>query len=189
MLEQVLLSALAHIVDPPNPHSQGTTPLQTSRQHRIFILSPKPFSHNGSTRELRPEATACADHCPRGGPAKRHRLLRHESDRPTSVPGLLRPTRYVAIRTLHAAPRFLSLTDTCAQVSGQPGQAVSLYTAANTELTSGEITATSNNPEKRPPKSLGRHSTPLLLLLRTQRLNHNIPAPTQLLDNCSVGME
>ena len=186
MLEQVFFPALAHIVDSLHPHSRSTTPLQTSRQYRIFIISHEPISHNGSTRELRPEASACACHCPSKCLAKRHRLLRYEPDRSTSVPGLLRPTRYVAIRALHVAPPFLSLTDSIIQVSGQPGQAVSSLTAANTEPTSGETTATSNSPEKKPPKSLGRHLVPLPLLLRTQRSERNTPAPTPLLDNCSI---
>jgi len=79
MLERVFFPAFAHAVDPPDPHSRVTTPHQIPRQHRIFILSPKPISHNGGTRELRSEASA---------------LLRHEPDRPTSVPRLQRPTRY-----------------------------------------------------------------------------------------------
>jgi hypothetical protein len=96
MLEQVFFSAFAHTVDHPNPHSQGTTPLQTSRQHRIFTVSHEPVSQNGSTGELRPEASA---------------LLRHEPDRPTSVPGLLRPTRYpdsLVKQCLHQWPRIQS---------------------------------------------------------------------------------
>ncbi|KAH8633859.1 hypothetical protein IG631_12495 [Alternaria alternata] len=57
--------------------------------------------------------------------------------------------------------------------------------AANTERTSGETTATSNSPEKKPPRSLGRHSVPLLLL-RTQRSEHNSPALIPLPDRSSI---
>jgi len=43
-------------------------------------------------------------HCSRKSPAERHRLLRHEPDRPTSIPRLLGPARFVATHTSFVLP-------------------------------------------------------------------------------------
>lgn len=120
-------------------------------------------------------------------PAKPPRLLCYQPDCPTSVPGLLRPTRFVAHSyTLYAKDsRRLALADTLfLQAYARRGQAVSLSMAGNTELPCGETTATSNNHEKKPLKSPGRPSSPLPQ--PTTRIKHNITVPTRRLDSSSI---
>jgi len=61
---------------------------------------------------------------------------------------------------------------------------VSSSTVANSEPPYGETTVISNNLEKMPPKSPGRHSTPPLQ--RTPYLRYNTTAPIQVLGNDPV---
>jgi hypothetical protein len=79
------------------------------------------------------------------------------------------------------SPNLSSRTILTHEAYAQRGQAVSLSMVVNTEPPYGEITATSNNHEKKPLKSPGRPSIPPPQ--RPTQPKHNTTVPTRRLDN------